>query len=175
MQVSVDSSAEYKTYITGFTMDYKDENNQDQSTTFSVGIPVTGSINLDIIKIEPDYQRQRIEVEVANKGTTDATSVEARLIIDNETLDVDYTSSIRATKKTTFDFPLVLQGRGQLVIDYTGPGIKKNQETMDVILDFVPQGGDGTTTLLVLAIIVIAIVGWRKKWHHKIWLFKKKQ
>ena len=175
MQVSIDSSAEYKTYITTLTLNYYDENNQQQSTEFSVGIPVTGSINLDIIKMEPNYNRNQLQIEVANKGTTDARSVEARLYVNGEMTDVDYTSSIKATKKTTFDFPLVYQGKGELVIDYIGPGLDVNQERFDLSFDFLPQGSDGTGILIFLIIVVIAIVDWRKKWHRKLPFFKKKK
>ena len=175
IQVSIDSSAEYKTYTTTLTMNYNDEDNQAQSTAFTVGIPVTGSINLDIIKVDPNYNRNRLDVEVANKGTTDAKSVEARLVVDGEVLDVDYISTIKATKKTTFDFPLVFQGQGQLVVDYIGPGLEKNHETFDLVFDFLPQGDGGSGTLVFLVLVALIIVGWRKKWHHKLPFFKKKK
>ncbi len=175
IQVSIDQSAEYKTYITMLTLNYYDENNQQQSTEFSVGIPVTGSINLDIIKMEPNYNRNQLQIEVANKGTTDARSVEARLYIDGEMVDVDYISSLKSTKKTTFDFPLVFQRQGELVIDYIGPGLDKNQETFDLVFDFLPQGSGGATELVLLLLVVLAIVDWRKKWHRKLPFFRKKK
>ena len=175
MQVSIDSSAEYKTYITNLQMDYNDENNEEQSTIFSVGIPVTGSINLDIITVEANYNRNKIEIDVANKGTTDAKSLEARLIVDGETIGIDYISSLKATKKTTFDFPLIFAGSGQFVIDFVGPGLEENQFTADIIFDFVPQGDGGTSSLLFIVSVVVVIVGWKKKWHHKLPLFKKKR
>lgn len=174
MQVSVDSSAEYKTYTTSLAVTYNDENNQEQSTTFSIGIPVTGSINLDIITIEPNFNRNKLEIDVANKGTTDATSLEARLIINGEQIGIDYLSSLKATKKTTFDFPLVLQGDGKLVIDYVGPGLEKNQVEMDVTIDAIPQGDGGSSTLLLIVLVIVLIIVWRKKWHHKLPFFKKK-
>lgn len=175
MQISIDSSAEYKTYVTTLTMNYKDENNADQSTVFSVGIPVMGSINLDIIKIEPNFNRNKIEIEVANKGTTDAKSVEAKLFVDGEMIDVDYLSTLKATKKTTLDFPLIFKGQGQLVIDYVGPGLEQNQVTMDIVFDFVPQGSSSSSSFfLLIVIVVIGFFAWRKKWHHKLPFFKKK-
>ena len=174
MQVSIDSSAEYKTYTTSLAVTYNDENNQEQTTTFSVGIPVTGSINLDIITIEPNYNRNKLEIDIANKGTTDAKSIEAKLVVGGETVGIDYVSSLKATKKSTFDFPLVLQGEGQLVIDYVGPGLEQNQMVMDVVFDFIPQGSGGAEIFWLFIIAVILVIAWRKKWHHKLPFFKKK-
>jgi hypothetical protein len=173
VEVSVDSSAEYKTYVMTLTMNYKDESNQDKVTSFSVGIPVTGSIKLSIIKITPNYEKNRIEIELANKGTTDATSLEARLVIDGQTTDVEYLSTLKSTKKTTFNYPMIYKGNGQLVIDYVGPGLEQNQKKLDVVFDFIPQGSSGSDILLVLILLVLAFFAWRKKWYRKL-LFKKK-
>jgi hypothetical protein len=157
MGMSVESTAEEKTYNVLIYADYKDESNTETTESFSIGLPVKGTINLDIIKKEASFERGMLRIEVANKGTTEAKSLEAKLVMGGQTIGIDYISTLKANKKTTFEFPLVLQGSGQLVMDYIGPGIEKNQVTKEIVMDYEsPSSGDGTTTLL--AIIVIAIV-----------------
>lgn len=158
LELSVSSLAEHKTYTLTLTAEYRDESNTATEKEFSVGIPVTGSILLEIIKIEPNYNRNTLKIEVANKGTTEAKSLEAKLVIDDEIIDIDYISSLKANKKTTFDFPLVLQGSGQLVMNYIGPGIEENQIAEDVVLNFeAPSTGNGVT-MFVTAVIIIIII-----------------
>lgn len=171
-KLSIDSLAEYKTYTITLTLEYKDESNNPASDTFDVGIPVTGSIRLDIINIEPNYNRMALDIEVANKGTTDAKSLEAKFVIGNQTIGVDYLSQLKATKKTTFSFPLVSKGQGELIINYVGPGLEQNQVSKLVTLDFQPPSGNGTLSLTIGVIIILIIIYFiwrrffRKKRHH---------
>jgi hypothetical protein len=172
MELSIDSLAEYKTYTTTLNLQYKDESNSPASDTFDIGIPVTGSIRLEIINIEPNYERQLLDIEVANKGTTDAKSLEVKLFVKNETIGIDYLSILKSTKKTTFSFPLVLKGQGELVINYVGPGLEQNQVSKEVTLNFEPPGANGTANIMVGAIVILVIIYivWRKffrKKHHK--------
>jgi len=169
--ISVGSSAEEKTYSVKLFTDYKDEGNTDTQESFSVGLPVKGTINLDIIKKEASASRGTLRIEVANKGTTEAKSLEAKLMLDDQTIGIDYISSLKANKKTTFEFPLVYEGTGALVMDYIGPGIEKSQITKEVVFNFErPSQGDGTSILLVvIAIIIIAYFLYRK------FIRKKKQ
>jgi hypothetical protein len=172
--MSVDSTTEEKTYNVLIYADYKDESNTATTDSFSVGLPVKGTINLDIIKKEASFERSTLRIEVANKGTTEAKSLEAKFVVDGENVGIDYISSLKANKKTTFEFPLVLTGSGQLVMDYIGPGIEKNQVVKDIVLDYQqPSGGNGTTTTLVVVVVVIIIVYFlyrkffkKKKPHH---------
>jgi hypothetical protein len=172
MQLSIDSLAEYKTYMATLTLEYKDESNAVASDTFSIGIPVTGSIILDIISIEPNYNRGELDIEVANKGTTDAKSLETTLKIGNQTVGIDYLSQLKSTKKTTFSFPLVLEGNAELMINYVGPGLQQNQITKQITLDYERQSTNGTTTYIIGFVILIIILYFvwrkffRKKHHH---------
>ncbi len=173
MQLSIDSLAEYKTYTATLTLNYKDESNAQASDTFSIGIPVTGSIRLDIISVEPDYSRGQLEIEVANKGTTDAKSLEATLRLGNQSIGIDYLSQLKATKKTTFSFPMVLKGNAELEINYVGPGLKQNRVVKEITLDFERHSTDGTASYIIgfLILVVIIYLVWRKffrrKHHHQ--------
>ena len=173
-KLSISPEAEHKTYKTTITATYIDENNTARQKVFSnMGLPVTGSINLQIIKTEVDYSRNRIKIEIANKGTTEAKSAEAKLVIDGEIIGIDYISTIKANKQTTFDFPIPSgvsrQLIGQLVIDYIGPGLEKNHVEKEISLRIEYKNGDGTGLGITLLIIIV-IVGyflWRKYFRKK--------
>lgn len=162
--VNIDSAAEEKTYSTTLTADFTEENNTAGAKRFSVGLPVRGKILLEVINIEAAYARSVVRIEVANKGTADAKSLETRLVIGNETVGVYYVSQLKATKKTTLEFPLVMEGQATLVMDYVGPGVDRGSATKDVVFNFTqPSSGDGTTVLIYIVIIaVVAFVVWRK-------------
>lgn len=158
-EINVDISAEYKTYMTSLTTDYRDENNEEKQTIFDIGIPVKGTISLNVIKIEANHERGKVRIEVANKGTSEAKSLEAKLIINGETIGIDYLTNLKANKHTTFDFPLVYNGSGQLVIDYIGPGIEENQVIMDMVLNFEsPDGGNDSLLAGAVGVIIILVV-----------------
>lgn len=168
-KISIDTSAGFQTLESTILINYKDEENADSQESFTIGIPITGTIEIEIIKIEPNYERGVVRIEVANKGTTDAKSVEAKLYADGKLLGVDYTSQIKANKQTTFDFPLALSGMGELVINHIGPGLEKGEIRKDIVFDFGLQNGNGngtstTINIVILIIIIIAVyLFWRRK------------
>jgi len=158
IELSISSQAEHKTYTSTLTASYLDENGDAQAKTFTIGMPVKGSVILDIIKIEPDFGRGKLNIDVANKGTTEAKSLEATLTVDGEVVDIDYTSSLKANKKVTFDFPIILKGIGTLTINYIGPGIEENKITEEVVLNFMPPTQDNTGTYILLLIIAVVVI-----------------
>ncbi len=166
---NIDPDADQDTYLSTLTLTYKDENNEENTDTFTIGIPVEGTVTFEIVSIEPEYSRGTLEIEVANKGTGDAKSVEARLVVNGETVGVDYLSQLKATKKTTFDFPIVLSGKAELVINYMEPGLEKKTLSKDLgPLNFAAPGGDGTSTLVF--VIILAVIGyfvWKRYFRKK--------
>ena len=166
---NIDPDADQETYLTTLTLTYKDEDNQVNADTFTLGIPVSGNIRFEIVSIEPSYTKGTLEVELANKGTGDALSVEAKLMVNGEHVGIDYLSQLKATKKTTFSFPLVMSGNAELVISYVEPGLDQKTDTKDLgPLNFSAPGGDGSSTFLFL--IIIIIIGyfvWRRYFRKK--------
>jgi hypothetical protein len=170
LTIGIGPDLDYGVYSSTLTLSYKDENNAQQTQSFDLGIPVTGVILMDIISIEPDYTGGTLDIEVANKGTADASSVEAKLFIGGEDTGIDYLSQLKATKKTTFSFPLVMQGAGELVIDYVGPDLKEGQIRKDVVLNFETPGGDTSGISILFWLIIIAVIGffvWRRYFRKK--------
>lgn len=164
LRFNVEESAEYKTYTSTLTLKYMDEGNVEREDRFDIGIPVKGKIILDIIKIEPDFERNRLEIEIANKGTADAKSLESKLVIGGEIVGVEYTSQLKATKKTTLTFPLQYNGNAQLVMVYKGPNLVEREIVKDIVLDFdLPSSGSGIfTVIFVIVVIVLAYIFWKR-------------
>jgi len=169
MLVNVDSAAEEKTYPVTITADFIEENNTASAKKMSVGLPVRGKILIEVINVEAAYTRNVVKIEVANKGTADAKSLEAHLVVGNATVGVYYVSQLKATKKTTLEFPLVLNGQATLVMDYIGPGVDRGNATKDMVFSFVaPSSGDGTMNLVYIVIIAVAaFFVWRKFFRKK--------
>lgn len=163
-KLSVDSSAEPATYTLTLTANYKNENNTPTAETFNIGLPVKGSIFIDIIKIEPNYEKNTVKIEIANKGTADAKSIESKLIVDEKTVGVDYVTQLKANKKATLEFPIVLKGQGKLILNYIGPGTEKNEITKEVTFNFTPSQADNTGVILISVVIVIIVlyILWKK-------------
>ncbi len=168
-QFNIDPDADQDTYLTTLLLTYKDDNNMPQSDIFSLGIPVTGNIRFEIVSVEPSYSRGTFGVEVANKGTGDAQSVEARLIVDGKEIGVDYLSQLKATKKTTFSFPLVLSGDAELIINYVEPGLNQKSVTKDLgpINLGAPRSDGSSTMIFIVIIIVIGYFVWRRYFRKK--------
>ncbi len=163
LKMSIGSNAEHRTYLAILLLNYKDESNIQRSEVFVIGIPVTGTINLHIINIEPDFDRETLDIEVANQGTTDAKSVEARLVVNGKTIGVDYISQLKATKKTVFSFPLILQGEAELVLNYTGPGLEKNSIIKYLgRLEYKKPNESAVTTIFYLGVAIVSLYSvWR--------------
>lgn len=165
IDISISRTAEQKTYTMTLLASYQNESGKPESTSFAIGIPVSGTVDLEIIKVEPNYAQQSLEIEVANKGTTDANSVEARLLVGGQLVDIDYISTIKPTKKTTFSFPLVAEGNGTLEIRYTGPGLEETAITKDLVFSFAAPAQDGQPAVLIVLVIVIlgGLWYWRRR------------
>ena len=169
---NIDPDADQDTYSSTLTLTYKDEDNQLNSDEFPIGIPVEGNVRFELVTFEPQYSRGTLSIEVANKGTGDASSIEAKLVVNGETIGLDYLSSLKATKKTTFSFPLVLSGDAQLHLTYVEPGLKEVTVVKDIgPINYAAQSSDSTTTIIfIVVLIVIGFLAWRfffRKRKHK--------
>jgi hypothetical protein len=168
-ELSVDTTAEHKTYPSTITLTYRDEEGASGQKYFSIGVPVTGLINLEIVKTEANFERDVLQVEIANKGTADANSLEAKLVIDGKTVGVDYVSQLKSTKKVTLEFPLVMEGKGQLELNFISPGLKQTQVTKEIILAYQnPNGSSPLSTAITIGIVlVIGYLIWRRFFRKK--------
>jgi hypothetical protein len=169
IQLSIDSLAGQQTYPATLTLSYKDETGTVNQESFSLGIPVTGVIDLQIINIQANFDRDVLQIDIANKGTADANSLQGTLIMNNQTVGIDYTSQLKATKKTTLEFPLGPEGPANLVLTYTSPNLQQFQvdKPIDVRYQNPNQSNPATTLVLVIIVAVIAYLVWRRFFRKK--------
>jgi len=169
IELAVDSTAEQKTYPSTLTVSYKDETGAAVQETFSLGIPVTGIVNIEIINVEANFERNVLQVEIANKGTADANSIEAKLMVGGIDAGVDYVSQLKATKKVTLEFQLVQEGGGTLLLNYTTPDLRRGSVAKEVPITYQnPNQGSPVSTLIIVAIVAVIIyVVWRRFFRKK--------
>jgi hypothetical protein len=169
IKLSVDSSAGQQTYPSLLTLAYTDGTGTARQESFSLGIPVTGIIKLDIINIQANFDRDVLQIDIANKGTADANSLEGTLIMNNQTIGVDYASQLKATKKTTLEFPLGLEGPGTLVLVYTSPNLQQFQieKPVDIRYQNPNQSNPAGTAITVVVVVVVVYFVWRRFFRKK--------
>jgi len=169
IQLSVDSSAGQQTYPSLLTLTYKDDTGTVRQESFSLGIPVTGVIKIEIVNIQANFDRDVLQIDIANKGTADANSLEGTLIMNNQTVGIDYTSQLKATKKTTLEFPLGTEGPAKLVLTYTSPNLQQFQveKPIDVRYQNPNQASPVSTLIIVIIVAVIVYLIWRRFFRKK--------
>jgi hypothetical protein len=169
IQLSVDSSAGQQTYPSLLTLTYKDDTGAPKQESFSLGIPVTGVIKIEIVNIQANFDRNVLQIDIANRGTADANSLEGTLFVNNQTIGVDYTSQLKATKKTTLEFPLGLEGLGKLVLTYTSPNLQQFQveKPIDVRYQNPNEGSPINTVIVLVVVAIIAYLVWRRFFRKK--------
>ncbi len=169
IQLSVDSTAGQQTYPATLTLDYQDETGASVQKSFSLGIPVNGVINIEVVNIQANFDRDVIQIDIANKGTADANSLEGTLLVNNQTVGVDYTSQLKATKKTTLEFPLTTEGNGVLVLTYTSTNLQDFHEEKPVYLRFENpnQSNPASTLVIVFIVAAVAYFIWRRFFRKK--------
>lgn len=163
LNLSVDEEAERKTYTAILQLVFKDEEGVERSKNISLGIPVSGEADLEIISIEPDWNRERLEIEVANKGSASASALEAELWVDGKLVGNDYISELKPNKKTTFSFPLVLHGDAELRFSFTGPMLERKEDSKSFKLDLQPKGGNEWIWIPVILLVILVIWFKRKR------------
>jgi hypothetical protein len=163
-QLSVDSTAGQQTYPATLTLTYDDETGTGLQKDFPIGIPVNGVINIEVINIQANFDRNVIQIDIANKGTADANSIEGTLVMNNQTIGTDYVSQLKATKKTTLEFPLGAEGQATLALSYTSTNLQQFHEEKPVYLKYENpnQGSPVNTLITVVIVVVIVYLVWRR-------------
>lgn len=169
IQLSIDSTASQQTYPATLTLTYDDETGAANQEVFSLGIPVNGIIKIEVINIQANFDRNVIQIDIANKGTADANSLEGTLVMNNQTIGVDYMSQLKATKKTTLEFPLGAEGQATLVLSYTSTNLQQFHEEKIIGLRYQnPNQSSPASTIIIVAIVAgTAYFVWRRFFRKK--------
>jgi len=169
--IFVDSSTEFGSYDSDIEITYDDEAGNSLSENFNIGVLVSGAPDLQIIKSEVDSDNKELKIEIINSGSAKAIGVQATLIINNKTFDIDYITQIKIDKHATIKFNLPSGNKGQLKLEYKGPDNQEFVELEDVVWSnpfIFPSWLKGIIILLILYIV------YRKKLWTKFINKKKK-
>ena len=159
------SDAEYGVYTGSIQLDYQDEAGNRSTTSFDVGILVSGEPHFQIIKNEVKMDTQELEVELTNMGTAEAKAINGKLMIDGKVFDVDYVTNVKIDKRTTLKFNLPRGGTGELKLSYEGPDNKEYTQT-EILTWNVPVSIP--SWIWIIVILIIVYVFWKKKIWKKI-------
>jgi hypothetical protein len=157
--------AGYDVYTGKINLTYEDESGNTLIKTFDIGILISGEPKFEIIKTEMKRDTQELSIEIANKGSAEARGIKANLLIDNKTFDVDYVTSIDIDKRSTLKFILPTGNRAELELLYESPDNKKFTQT-ELIVWSVPY--TFPSWIIVVVVLVVVYVLWKKKWLKKI-------
>jgi hypothetical protein len=157
--------SEYDVYTGKLNLTYEDESGNTLAKSFDIGILISGEPKFEIIKTEVKKDTQELSVEIANKGSAEARGITANLLINNKTFDVDYVTNVNIDKRATLKFILPNVNRADLQLTYNSPD---NQEFTQT--DTIVWGTTYTfpTWIIVVVILVVLYVLWKKKWLKKI-------
>lgn len=170
-KILASSDSEYGVYTGTVTLTYEDESGNQSSTSFDVGILISGEPKFQIVKISVDRETNRLSVEISNTGTAEAKAIIGKLIINNKTFDVVYVTSVKIDKHTTLRFNLPNERFGKLALSYEGPDNKKYSQTETITWSMLPTRIPVWTWGLV--VVIVGLVVWKRKTISHI--FKKKK
>lgn len=162
-EIYIDKSAEIKTYNLLMRIRFK-AGDDEKFINKTIGIFVEGEVELKIINYEMNYESSTLDVEIANKGTADAYSVEVIAYENDKIVDTKYTGSIGADKSKIFHLSIPKDEKDKkikIVVTYKD---QKEKFEKEIYIPYRKKGGN--EILIIVAIFIIAIIGiylWRKK------------
>ncbi len=115
-EMSVDSSAEYKTYSGTLSLSYRDDTNTMGSTDFTLGFPVIGIPVIEVLSTQIDNGDFKVDIENIGSGT--AKALKTSFIQDNELKDVSVTNELKPSKHKTLRFAGYRYGQALINISY---------------------------------------------------------
>lgn len=157
--MSIDNSAESKTYSGILTLTYKDDSGQSQTTSFSIGIPIRGEPVIEVLSAKIDNSAFKIDLE--NIGTATAKALKIALVQDGETKDSAVANELKPTKHKTLRFYGFRQGEAIINISYLDEGNEFFANEFPVSIKpsvySEEQAGGGVSPLAPILIVVVVL------------------
>ncbi len=157
----VGSGAETKAYKIPLGIEYEIGETRYKINK-SIGVDVSGKVQLEIISVE--VRRDKLQIEVANVGTRTAYAVKAILKthhLNKTETEIAYKDDIKPNKPATFSFEIPKEKKGDLILEYSGVNNERVEikESVDIPGPEVTESsGGGGFPLWGVAIIVVIIV-----------------
>gem|GEM_PF-1993879 len=156
-QISIDSSAETQTYSATLELNYDDEQGNPNTETFTIGLPISGTPNLQVLNSE--IEDGEFQVELGNLGTAKAKAIRAELVQKGEVVDVDIDNELKADKHTTMRYDIFSPGVAELHMTYVDDDGVSYESTTSLSVEGVIAGGISGSAI-VLLVIVLAEAGY---------------
>ena len=115
-EMSIDNSAEYKTYSGTLTLSYKDDSGTTQTTSFSIGVPVRGKPVIEVLSAKIDNSAFKVDIE--NIGTAAAKALKISFVQDGEVKDSSVANELKPTRHKTIRFYGFRQGEAIINVSY---------------------------------------------------------
>lgn len=164
-KILASSDSEYGVYTGNVNITYEDEFGNELNKKFEVGILVSGRPKFQVFKSEVEREKREISIEIVNIGTAEAKGISAKLLVDREVFDVDYVTSIKIDKRSTFKFNLPNSRNAELELSYEGPDNTEYTQ-IEAIAWNIPF--TLPSWVWIVLILVIVYVMWKKKLWKKI-------
>jgi len=168
-QMSIDNTAEYKTYSNTLVLSYNDESGASQATSFSVGLPVRGKPVIEILSAKVENSDFKVDIE--NIGTANAKALKIAFIQDNEIKDSSIVSELRPTKYKTMRFKNFHPGNALINISYLDESNKffSEEYPVSVTASSSDEKANGGLSPLVPVLIVVVVLE-----SYYVWRLRKK-
>ena len=157
--MSIDNSAESKTYSGILTLTYKDDSGQSQTTSFSIGIPIRGEPIIEILSAKIDNSAFKIDLE--NIGTATAKALKIALVQDGEVKDSAVANELKPTKHKTLRFYGFRQGEAIINVSYLDESNEFFANEFPVSIKpsvySEEQAGGGVSPLAPILIVVVVL------------------
>ncbi|MCK5023037.1 MAG: COG1361 S-layer family protein [Candidatus Aenigmarchaeota archaeon] len=168
--MSIDNSAEYKTYSGDISLSYKDDSGDAQTSSFDIGMPIRGIPIMKILSAKIDNSAYKVDVE--NIGTSNAKALKIALVQNGEMIDSAIASELRPSKSKTVRFSGFSYGQAIVNISYLNENneffSEENIVTISKSAGSEESGGDGSTPLVPILIVVVVLES------YYVWRMRKK-
>ncbi len=170
--VLVDQGTEYGVYTGTITLKYNDESGSNHTDIYNIGVLVSGEPHFDVVKSEIDAKDGELDVELINSGTAKGVAIKSELWINDKLFDTDYVTQVKIDKKAIVKFNLPGKVKSGVVkLSYKGPDNKEYSQEENVAWNSV----GGSSGILILVIVGVAVfVIWKKPYKKLKWFKKKK-
>jgi len=162
--------AEYGVYTGTVAIKYNDESGNNHTSTYDIGVLVSGEPHFDVVKSEINAKDGKLEIELINSGTAKGVAIKSELWINDKLFDTDYATQVKIDSKSIVKFNLPGKATlGVVKLSFKGPDNKEYTQIENIAWNSV---GGGNNILIFAIIVVVVFVIWKKP-YKKLKRFKK--
>jgi len=157
--ISIDNEAEYGTYSAVLTLNYRDDTNTLQTTTFSVGVPIKGQPVIEVLSAKVDNSDLKVDIE--NIGTGNAKALKISLVQGGEVKDSAIANELKPTKHKTLRFRGFSYGEAAINITYLDESNHEFTNEIPISIKqsvYAEEQAEGGVSPTITAILIVIVV-----------------